>query len=70
VAIFDGTVWIDTEPGDWVHVPVGGIHGFKNTSGAPAMILLHFCPGAPREEYLSAFLTCGTLRRRSGPLSS
>jgi mannose-6-phosphate isomerase-like protein (cupin superfamily) len=51
VAIFDGSKWIDTEPGDWVHVPAGGIHGFKNTSGAPAKMLLHFCPGAPREEY-------------------
>lgn len=47
----DGGKWIDTEPGDWVHVPAGGIHGFKNSSGAPAKMLLHFCPGAPREEY-------------------
>src|SRR5580693_7410613 len=51
VAIFDGDRWIDTDPGDWVHVPAGGIHAFKNTSGAPATMLLHFCPGAPREEY-------------------
>jgi mannose-6-phosphate isomerase-like protein (cupin superfamily) len=51
VAIFDGANWIDTEPGDWIHVPAGGIHGFKNTSGTPAKMLLHFCPGAPREEY-------------------
>ena len=56
VAIFDGTVWIDTEPGDWVHVPAGGVHGFKNTSGAPAKMLLHFCPGAPREEYFERVL--------------
>ena len=26
-------------------------HAFKNTSGAPVTMLLHFCPGAPREEY-------------------
>lgn len=51
VAIFDGDKWIDTEPGDWVHVPPGGIHGFKNTSGVPAKMLIHFSPGAPREEY-------------------
>lgn len=51
VAIFDGDSRIDTEPGDWIHVPAGGIHGFKNTSGVPAKMLLHFCPGAPREEY-------------------
>jgi len=51
VAIHDGTQWIDTEPGDWVHVPEGGVHGFKNNSGAPASMLLHFAPGAPREGY-------------------
>jgi mannose-6-phosphate isomerase-like protein (cupin superfamily) len=51
VAIYDGTRWIDTEPGDWVHVPDGGVHGFKNNSGEAASMLLHFAPGAPREGY-------------------
>jgi mannose-6-phosphate isomerase-like protein (cupin superfamily) len=51
MAIFDGDTWIDTEPGDWIHVPAGGVHAFKNTSGAPVAMLLHFSPGAPREEY-------------------
>ncbi len=51
VAIFNGERWTDTQPGDWVHVPEGGIHGFKNRSGRPAAMLLHFAPGAPREEY-------------------
>ena len=51
VAIFDGHSWLDIRPGDWVHVPPGGIHGFKNNSGAPASMLIHFSPGAPREEY-------------------
>ena len=50
IAIFDGEKWIETEPGDWVHVPPGGLHGFKNTSGLPAKMLLHFAPGVPREE--------------------
>ena len=51
VRIFDGTNWIDTAPGDFVHVPEGGIHGFRNESGAPATMLIHFSPGAPREGY-------------------
>jgi mannose-6-phosphate isomerase-like protein (cupin superfamily) len=51
LAIYDGTRWVDTGPGDWVHVPVGGVHGFRNESGAPVQMLLHFSPGAPREEY-------------------
>jgi quercetin dioxygenase-like cupin family protein len=51
VRIFDGASWIDTVPGDFVHVPAGGVHGFRNESGEPASMLLHFSPGAPREAY-------------------
>lgn len=51
VAIYDGARWLQTGPGDWVHVPEGGIHGFHNDSGEPASMLLHFAPGAPREPY-------------------
>jgi quercetin dioxygenase-like cupin family protein len=51
IRIYDGTTWIDTQPGDWVHVPEGGVHGFRNESGAPASMLLHFAPAGPRESY-------------------
>jgi mannose-6-phosphate isomerase-like protein (cupin superfamily) len=51
VRIYDGTRWIDTVPGDFVHVPEGGVHAFRNESGEPASMLLHFGPGAPREGY-------------------
>jgi mannose-6-phosphate isomerase-like protein (cupin superfamily) len=51
VRIYDGTSWIDTKPGDFVHVPIGGVHGFRNESGEAASMLLHFAPGAPREGY-------------------
>jgi mannose-6-phosphate isomerase-like protein (cupin superfamily) len=51
VRIYDGRRWIDTAPGDFVHVPEGGVHGFRNESGEPASMLLHFAPGAPREGY-------------------
>lgn len=51
INIFVGQRWIDTSPGDFVHVPEGGIHGFRNDSGAPASMLIHFAPGAPREAY-------------------
>jgi mannose-6-phosphate isomerase-like protein (cupin superfamily) len=51
VRIYDGSRWIDTGPGDFVHVPEGGIHGFRNESGGPASMLIHFAPGAPREGY-------------------
>lgn len=51
VKIFDGREWLDAQPGDFVHVPVGGLHGFRNDSDAPASMLIHFAPGAPREAY-------------------
>ena len=56
VKIFDGAQWLDTNPGDFVHVPPGGIHGFRNESGAPASMLLHFSPGAPREDYFEGLV--------------
>ena len=51
VRIFNGDGWIDTRPGDFVHVPEGGLHGFRNESGEPASMLILFAPGAPREGY-------------------
>lgn len=51
MCVYDGRRWIDAGPGDYIHVPVGGVHGFKNRSGEPASMLLHFSPGAPRESY-------------------
>ncbi len=54
VTIFDGTSWVVTRSGDYVHVPAGGLHGFRNDSGAPASMLIHFAPGAPREAYFEA----------------
>ena len=35
VSIFDGADWTDATAGDFAHVPPGGIHGFRNQSGAP-----------------------------------
>ncbi|MGH2445546.1 MAG: cupin domain-containing protein [Candidatus Limnocylindria bacterium] len=51
IRIYDGNRWIDAVVGDFVHMPAGGIHAFRNESGAPASMLIHFAPGAPREEY-------------------
>ena len=50
--IFDGREWVRAGAGDFVHVPPGGIHGFRNEDG-PAEMLLHFAPGAPREAYFA-----------------
>jgi mannose-6-phosphate isomerase-like protein (cupin superfamily) len=51
VRIFDGQGWIDAMAGDFLYVPPGGIHAFRNESGQPASFLILFVPGAPREGY-------------------
>jgi mannose-6-phosphate isomerase-like protein (cupin superfamily) len=61
IRIFDGRNWIDTTPGDFVHVPEGGIHGFRNESGEPASMLIHFAPGAPREPYFEGIINVGQM---------
>ena len=56
VRLFDGKEWIDGVPGDFLHVPDGGIHGFSNESGEPASLLILFAPGAPREAYFEGLV--------------
>jgi len=65
VRIYDGNGWIETRPGDFVHVPPGGIHGFRNESGEAASMLLHFAPGAPREGYFEGLAEFATSSRPS-----
>src|SRR4051812_18786080 len=36
VRLFDGRQWIDGAPGDFLYVPEGGIHAFRNESGEAA----------------------------------
>jgi quercetin dioxygenase-like cupin family protein len=51
VRLHDGRGWREGRTGDFLYVPPGGIHGFRNVPGEPASMLLLFTPGAPREEY-------------------
>lgn len=51
VEIHDGTDWSTAGVNDFLYVPPGGIHGFRNTADAPASLLMLFAPGAPREHY-------------------
>jgi mannose-6-phosphate isomerase-like protein (cupin superfamily) len=51
VSLYDGTGWRDATAGDFLFVPAGGVHGFRNESGVPASMLILFTPGAPREAY-------------------
>jgi mannose-6-phosphate isomerase-like protein (cupin superfamily) len=59
VRLFDGQRWLDGQPGDFLYVPEGGLHGFRNESGAPASMLILFAPGAPREAYFEGLADMG-----------
>lgn len=37
VRIYNGERWIDAKQGDFVYVPQGGLHAFRNDSDAPAV---------------------------------
>lgn len=49
--LYDGARWVSATPGDFLFVPAGGIHGFRNDADTPASMLILFAPGPPRERY-------------------
>ncbi|MGW0935755.1 cupin domain-containing protein [Streptomyces sp. NPDC002666] len=49
--LYNGEKWVTGRAGDFLYVPVGGLHAFKNVTDEPLSMLLLFSPGAPREEY-------------------
>jgi quercetin dioxygenase-like cupin family protein len=51
VELYNGDKWMEASSGDFLHVPEGGIHGFRNASDETASMLILFAPGAPRERY-------------------
>jgi mannose-6-phosphate isomerase-like protein (cupin superfamily) len=61
VRLYDGARWMDASAGDFLFVPEGGIHGFRNESGEPASMLILFAPGAPREDYFENVGRAGEL---------
>ncbi|MEV4096800.1 cupin domain-containing protein [Streptosporangium saharense] len=51
VRLYDGERWTEATSGDFLYVPEGGVHAFRNESGEDASMLILFAPGAPREPY-------------------
>ena len=64
IRLHDGTGWKDTSAGDFLFVPEGGVHGFRNESGESAAMLLLFTPGAPREAYFEELAEIAATGRR------
>lgn len=56
VRLYNGERWADATAGDFLYVPQGGIHAFRNESGERASMLLLFTPGAPREGYFEGLV--------------
>ncbi|RZT18071.1 cupin domain [Mycobacterium sp. BK558] len=61
VSLYNGTEWADGRPGDFLYVPPGGIHGFRNEADEAATMLMLFAPGAPREHYFEGLAQLGEL---------
>jgi mannose-6-phosphate isomerase-like protein (cupin superfamily) len=61
VRLFGGEGWTDATAGDFLFVPEGGVHAFRNESGEPASMLILFAPGAPREPYVEGLAEIGQL---------
>ncbi|NGO71677.1 cupin domain-containing protein [Streptomyces boncukensis] len=49
--LFNGDTWVTGRAGDFLYVPVGGLHAFRNATDEPMSMLMLFSPGAPREEF-------------------
>ena len=64
VRLFDGEDWTTATPGDFLFVPEGGLHAFRNDSDAPASMLILFAPGAPREGYFEGLAEMGASGRK------
>jgi mannose-6-phosphate isomerase-like protein (cupin superfamily) len=51
VRLYNGEKWVPAHAGEFLYVPEGGIHAFRNDDDGPASMLILFAPGPPREEY-------------------
>jgi quercetin dioxygenase-like cupin family protein len=61
LSLYNGAEWTDGHAGDFLYVPPGGIHGFRNEADEAATILMLFAPGAPREHYFEGLAQLGEL---------
>ena len=63
-SFFDGESWTQAQPGFFMYVPRGSIHGFRNDSPTPAAFLILFSPGIAREGYFEALADIGATGRQ------
>ncbi|HEX6684794.1 MAG TPA: cupin domain-containing protein [Candidatus Limnocylindrales bacterium] len=66
VEFFNGEAWTPGRPGDFLYVPMGGVHGFRAPTDEPSSMLILFAPAPPREKY---FLELAEIRDTGRVLS-
>ncbi|MEU6914505.1 cupin domain-containing protein [Streptomyces olindensis] len=64
--LYDGERWVTGRQGDFLYVPAGGLHAFRNAGDDPVSMLMLFSPGAPREEYEEYFERIAEFAQRGG----
>ncbi|GAB2982800.1 cupin domain-containing protein [Saccharothrix stipae] len=67
VRLFNGETWVNAVAGDFLYVPEGGVHAFRNDADEPASMLILFAPAPPREEYFRELAEIGESGRRLSP---
>ncbi len=65
--LWTGATWQPRTAGDFLYVPEGGIHGFRNDGDEPASLLILFAPGPPRERYFEELAEIGRTGRQLSP---
>ena len=66
VRLFNGEDWTAASAGDFLFVPEGGLHAFRNESREPASMLILFAPGAPREGNFEGLAEMAVAGRKPG----
>jgi mannose-6-phosphate isomerase-like protein (cupin superfamily) len=61
VKFYLGTEWTNRTHNDFLFVPPGGSHGWRNESDEPASMLVLFAPGTPRNAFFEGIHQLGDL---------
>ncbi len=64
IELCTGSAWQMAGADDFLYVPEGGIHGFRNDSDAAASMLILFAPGHARERYFEELAEIGRSARQ------
>lgn len=64
VSLYDGESWVEAREGDFLYVPEGGVHGFRNERDEPASMLILFAPGEARESFFEELAEVAGSRRQ------